>query len=377
MATEATIVPHGFVAAIEPKKPAAGVEARIAELERRLAARDKTIAVLKRCVQARDEAETSPLAVLEQNIALGRVVAMKTRELTEERRELQDALTELGKAQAVLLQAHKMESIGQLAAGVAHEINTPTQYVRDNVAFVAKASAVVERMLTKACEVVAAARAGGAAADRIAEFEALARLSKLEFLRQQVPEALEQSIEGLDRISRIVGAMKEFSHPSAGRKEPVDLRALINTTVTVARNEWKYVADLETAFDEGVPAVSCLRDEIGQVVLNLVVNAAHAVADTLEPGGKEKGRITVTLRSTVPGHVDIRVEDDGPGIPEHIRGRVFDPFFTTKEVGKGTGQGLSMAYSTVVDRHKGSIFFETERGKGTVFIVRLPVEAGE
>jgi signal transduction histidine kinase len=214
----------------------------------------------------------------------------------------------------------------------------------------------------------------------IAVFDAAVRrgkfdYGKFDYIRKQMPEALEQSLEGLDRISKIVGAMKEFSHPSAGEKEPVDLRALVNTTVTVARNEWKYVSMLETDFEEGLPEVACLRDEIGQVLLNLVVNAAHAIADTLVPGEREKGRIIVSLKRAGQDAVDLSVSDDGAGIPDAIRTKVFDPFFTTKSVGKGTGQGLAIAYTTVVEKHKGKIFFETQAGAGTTFVVRLPIAA--
>jgi signal transduction histidine kinase len=343
------------------------------------------IAVLKKRVMSRDDTAASPLAILQQNIALGKIVAMKTRELSEERHELQQALAELGRAQAKLLQAQKMESIGQLAAGVAHEINTPTQYVRDNVDFVRKGMAMLEDALGKAFDVIAAARIQGGMDEPIAVFDAAVRrgkfdcgkldYGKLDYIRKQMPEALEQSLEGLDRISKIVGAMKEFSHPSAGEKEPVDLRALVNTTITVARNEWKYVSALETDFEEGLPEVACLRDEIGQVLLNLVVNAAHAIADTLVPGEREKGRIIVSLKRAGQDAVDLSVSDDGAGIPDAIRTKVFDPFFTTKSVGKGTGQGLAIAYTTVVEKHKGKIFFETQAGAGTTFVVRLPIAA--
>ncbi|WP_279627107.1 sensor histidine kinase [Xanthomonas populi] len=350
--------------------------ALVAELRRQLAARDKVIVVLKKRVTARDYAVASPLATLQQNIALGKIVALKTQELSRERQELEHALADLGKAQTALLQAQKMESIGQLAAGIAHEINTPAQYVRDNVAFVSKAKAMVDQVIDKAFEVVEAARAQGVASELIAVLDAQVTSSKFQYLRQQTPEALQQSIEGLDRITKIVGAMKTFSHPSDGEKEPVDLRELVATTVTVARNEWKYVAEVQTDFADDVPLVPCLRDEIGQVLLNLVVNAAHAIGDTLVPGQRERGLIRIILRRAGDSHVDLCVGDDGPGIPEAIRNKVFDPFFTTKPVGKGTGQGLAIAYSTVVEKHQGRIFFEPSADqRGTTFVVRLPLTA--
>ncbi|MDR6674858.1 ATP-binding protein [Xanthomonas sp. 1678] len=348
----------------------------VAELRRQLAARDKVIAVLKKRVAARDDAVASPLATLQQNIALGKVVALKTHELNRERQELEQALADLGKAQVALLQAQKMESIGQLAAGIAHEINTPAQYVSDNLAFVCKAKQVLDHVFDMTFGIVDAARAQGVAPELVAALDAQVKSSKFQYLRKQTPEALQQSLEGVERITKIVGAMKRFSHPSAGEKEPVDLRELVATTITVARNEWKYVAEIETDFADDVPLVPCLRDEIGQVLLNLVVNAAHAIGDTLVPGEREQGRIRIVLRRAGDSHVDLCVGDDGPGIPEAIRTKVFDPFFTTKPVGKGTGQGLAIAYSTVVEKHQGRIFFEPSADqRGTTFVVRLPLNA--
>lgn len=348
----------------------------VAELRRQLAARDKVITVLKKRVAARDDAVASPLATLQQNIALGKVVALKTHELNRERQELEQALADLGKAQVALLQAQKMESIGQLAAGIAHEINTPAQYVSDNLAFVCKAKQVLDHVFDMTFGIVDAARAQGVAPELVAALDAQVKSSKFQYLRKQTPEALQQSLEGVERITKIVGAMKRFSHPSAGEKEPVDLRELVATTITVARNEWKYVAEIETDFADDVPLVPCLRDEIGQVLLNLVVNAAHAIGDTLVPGEREQGRIRIVLRRAGDSHVDLCVGDDGPGIPEAIRTKVFDPFFTTKPVGKGTGQGLAIAYSTVVEKHQGRIFFEPSADqRGTTFVVRLPLNA--
>jgi signal transduction histidine kinase len=165
--------------------------------------------------------------------------------------------------------------------------------------------------------------------------------------------------------------MKEFSHPGSKEKTPVDLNHAIENTIAVARNEWKYVADIDTDLDATLPQVSCLPDEFNQVILNLIVNAAHAIAEVVGKSGTEKGRIHVSTRNGAEW-VEIRIRDTGAGIPEKIRSRVFDPFFTTKEVGKGTGQGLAIARSVVVDKHGGSIHFETEAGKGTTFIIRLP-----
>lgn len=161
-------------------------------------------------------------------------------------------------------------------------------------------------------------------------------------MRSQIPSALDESSEGLEHIAKIVAAMKEFSHPSQNEKESVDIREVIRTTVTVARNEWKYVADLETHFGDDLPLLPCLRDMVGQAILNLVVNAAHAIADTLQKGVKEKGRIVISAEQN-GDFMEIRVQDDGSGIPAGIPDRIFDPFFTTKAVGKGRGRGLPLS----------------------------------
>ncbi len=195
---------------------------------------------------------------------------------------------------------------------------------------------------------------------------------KLPYLVKQLPRALEQSMEGLERIATIVQAMKEFSHPSGAEKKPVNLREAIETTIAVARNEWKYVAEVELDMDPELPLVPALRNEFNQVILNLIVNAAHAIGDVTAGGSLGKGKIGIVGRLR-GDQVEIRVADTGAGIPEHARAKVFEPFFTTKAVGKGTGQGLAIAYSVVVDKHQGSIAFESEVGQGTTFVICLPV----
>ncbi|NUL36919.1 sensor histidine kinase [Kosakonia sacchari] len=344
-----------------------------ADYERKLAARDKTIDVLKRRIaQEARHSHATPFAILEQNVGLEKVVARKTRELENERHELEKALAELRLAQTQLLQAQKMESIGQLAAGIAHEINTPTQYVADNVGFIKGATDSLLKLLNAALALADVAREKMADEPVIVEFDTTLKRTKIDFLRRQIPGALDESLEGLEHIARIVAAMKEFSHPSKNVKERIDVRDVINTTVTVARNEWKYVAELETNIADNLPQLPCLRDMVGQAILNLVVNAAHAIADTLQEGVKEKGRIVISALQN-GDYLEIRVEDDGSGIPAAIRERIFDPFFTTKAVGKGTGQGLAIVYSTVVDKHNGKIRCESAEGVGSTFILQFPL----
>lgn len=266
----------------------------------------------------------------------------------------------------------KMESIGQLAAGIAHEINTPTQYVSDNTSFLQRAFDKVMSAVDASQAVIDHAAAGTLDDAALKDARKVFRRAKLEFLRGEVPKAIEQSLEGLGRVSKIVGAMKEFSHPSGGAKEHVDLAHALETTLTVARNEWKYVANLVTEFDADMPPVPCLRDELNQVLLNIIVNASHAISDVTNGGADGLGTITVGIRHEDDNAV-ITIGDTGGGMPPEVQRRIFDPFFTTKAVGKGTGQGLAIAHSVVVDKHDGTIEVDSEVGVGTTFTIRLPL----
>lgn len=272
-----------------------------------------------------------------------------------------------------LVQAQKLESIGQLAAGIAHEINTPAQYVGDNARFLLESNKDLERVLDLYDRLLESLGSGEPTGDIVHAIVATIEEVDLNYIREEVPKAVGQSLEGIERISRIVRAMKDFSHPGTDSKIEIDLNKAIESTITVARNEWKYVAEMVTDFDPALPVVPCLPAEINQVILNIIINASHAVADTLKLSGSDaKGTITVKTRF-LGDQAEIRISDTGTGIPENIRSKIFDPFFTTKEVGKGTGQGLAISRSVVVDKHGGTITFESEVGKGTTFIIRLPL----
>ena len=194
----------------------------------------------------------------------------------------------------------------------------------------------------------------------------------MEYLLEEIPTAIEQSLEGIDRISHIVKAMKEFSHPGEKEKSPTDINSAINTTITVSKNVWKYVADMETDLDPGLPQILCLVNEFNQVILNMISNASHAIGEALGESPIEKGRINITTRYSGKW-VEISIGDTGAGIPESARDKIFDPFFTTKGVSKGTGQGLSISYDIIVNKHGGELSFETEVGSGTTFLIKLPV----
>ena len=195
----------------------------------------------------------------------------------------------------------------------------------------------------------------------------------IDYLRTEIPNAVDQTQEGVDRVTEIVRAMKEFAHPGTKEKNLVNLNQSLEYAIVVSRNEWKYVAEMETDLDPRLPLVNCLPGELSQVFLNVIVNAAHAIAATAGDGsGGKRGKIRITTREK-KGFAEIRIGDTGPGIPQEIQSRIFDPFFTTKAVGKGTGQGLAISRSVVVDKHGGELTFETEPDQGTVFLIRLPL----
>ncbi len=288
---------------------------------------------------------------------------------------LQD-ITDMKQLEAERMQGQKLEAIGQLAAGIAHEINTPTQYVSDNTHFFETAFKRLGPFLDAAEAMVAAEKAGEVTPAHFAALKKTARKAKLEFVRREVPKAIAQSLEGLDRVATIVRAMKEFSHPGGGGMSPTDLNRAVKTTVTVARNEWKYVADVEFDLADDLPNVPVLPDELNQVILNIVVNAAHAIGEKLGEGSAEKGTIKIATRR-VDDHAEIRISDNGTGVPVAIQERVFDPFFTTKPVGKGTGQGLAIARKVMLDGHHGDLKLESVEGEGATFTLVLPLEQAD
>jgi PAS domain S-box-containing protein len=281
-------------------------------------------------------------------------------------------VTQQRQLQTQLMQANKLESIGQLAAGIAHEINTPMQFIGDNLTFVQDACKAF-MLLIAAYEAGVQANRGRAMSE--ADHQALELLREeqdLAFFAERIPHSVETALEGVKRVANIVNAMKEFAHPGKVEKSPCDLNKEFETTITISANVWKYVAEMERNFDPDLPQVRCHANEINQVLLNLIVNASHAIGDAVGDGSNGRGLIRVAT-SAKDGYVELRVSDSGTGIPVAVRSRIFDPFFTTKEVGRGTGQGLAIARNTVVDKHGGTLDFETELGKGTTFIVRLPL----
>ena len=299
-------------------------------------------------------------------------VAQRAEALEAANVQLRAEMAARERMEADLFQAHKLEAVGQLAAGIAHEINTPTQYIGDNVSFLQMAFERLTGVLAQHQELLAEASGRPLSEAELKGLAKATRRARLPFLQEQIPRAISQSLEGVERVSGIVSAMKEFSHPGTHEKIPVDLHSALRNTVTVARNEWKYVAEVVFELDDELPSVPGLPGELNQVFLNLVVNAAHAIAERVGDGSAGKGTITIATRRH-DGVAEIRLSDDGCGIPEAVQQRIFEPFFTTKEVGRGSGQGLAIARSVVVDKHGGTLTFTTAAGEGTTFLVRLPL----
>ncbi len=264
-------------------------------------------------------------------------------------------ITERKNLEMMLVHAQKLESIGALAAGVAHEINTPLQCLLSNIFFV---NEVVQDLL------------------KLAKNKGLEDHSKevdASFLIQEVPSALEQSLLCVNKIKKIVDSIREFSHPGSTDKVFADIHKILEGVCTLSTYEWKHVAEIETDFDKTIPPVPCYQDELGQVFLNIIVNGAQAIRGKLGDRPETKGRIKITTRRKGSSWCEVKISDTGVGIPKAIQHKIFEPFFTTKPVGMGTGQGLAIAQSIIIKKHGGQIYFESEEGKGTTFTILLPL----
>jgi signal transduction histidine kinase len=272
-------------------------------------------------------------------------------------------ISETKTLQAHLNQAQKLESIGQLAAGIAHEINTPIQYIGDNLAALAVNFADIQayHQALQALDV----------ADINPKLAALAEQFDLDYILTDSPKAIAQSQDGVNRVAEIVKAMKTFSHVESSQSmQRVNLAEIINSTLVISRNSYKHIAHAETNFASDANYVYCFAGELNQVILNLIINAAHAI----EEKHAKDGLISISTRKLAEtDSIEILIADNGNGIPAAIQDKVFDLFFTTKPVGVGTGQGLNLAYNIIVEKHKGKLFFDSTVGVGTTFHIQLPI----
>jgi len=339
----------------------------------RLMPRDRNGSVRERIETSKTgnfEIEATVLTADEKRIDLRWVASCESTGRHRVLRGMMLDVTDQRRLENELAQAQKLESVGRLAAGVAHEINTPVQFVSDSVSFVREAMDDLSQIVDRYRELRTATEQGANVAEAAKAVEEAEDDADLDYILENAPVALDRARDGLGRVAAIVRSMKEFAHPDRKEMAQVDINQAILSTLVIATNEYKYVADVETAFGD-LPLVNCYAGEINQVVLNLIVNAAHAIGDVVK-GTDQKGRIRVSTR-VLDEQVEISIADTGKGIPVDVRARIFDPFFTTKEVGKGTGQGLAIARSVVVEKHGGTLHFETEVGQGTTFFIRLPI----
>jgi signal transduction histidine kinase len=309
------------------------------------------------------------VAADEDRRQLERSLHLASEELFERNGRLESELEERKRLEVELQIAEKLRAVGQLAAGIAHEINTPIQFIGDSLHFLREAFSDIERLLAAYAAATGALPAGEGSED-VAALAVLIEEIDLDYLQEQVPRAIERCRDGTERVATIVRAMKTLAHPSSLQQELADINGAIENTLIVVESEIKYVAEVVLSL-QAQRSIRCNIGEIQQVLLNLIVNAAHAVAERVGDSGK-RGTIRITTSDAGPDLV-IAIEDDGAGIPAAVRSRIFEPFFTTKPVGQGSGQGLSIARTLVVDRHAGQLSFDSTVGKGTVFIIRLPV----
>jgi len=277
-------------------------------------------------------------------------------------------ITERKNLEEQLIQAQKMEAIGRLASGIIHEINTPIQYVNNNIYFLKESFLSISNLYEDYQNILEELKKSNMYPAFLMRAKNKMDEADIDFLLEEIPSAIEQSQEGIQKVADIIKSMRTLVHRRTTEKTSIDINKLIESTINIARNEWKYVAKVETCFEPYLPPVDCFPSELSRAILNVLLNAVDAIT-SIEYG--KKGTISI-VTSYDNEWVKISIKDTGTGIPEEIEKKIFRPFFTTKEIGKGTGQGLAIA-NDVIKRHNGKITFESEVGKGTTFIIYLPI----
>ena len=305
-------------------------------------------------------------------ISVERSLDLMSNELLERNEQLQADLLEIKRLGLELRQAEKLRAVGQLAAGVAHEINTPIQFVGDSLSFLQEATVELTRLAATGRQIFERVARGDDARPALAELERLSLDIDAEYLLNEFPLALERAVEGVGRVSKIVVALKDFGRPDQRERSYSDLNQGLANTLIVAQSELAPFAQIELDLAE-LPEVPCYAGDINQVFLNLLINAAHAIEERFRDSA-ERGLIRVRSWLEDPS-VCVEITDNGCGIPAADQPRIFEPFFTTKPVGKGAGQGLAISRSIVIDKHGGSLSFDSEPGCGTRFLIKLPLDA--
>ncbi|MBN1125832.1 MAG: PAS domain-containing protein [Sedimentisphaerales bacterium] len=280
------------------------------------------------------------------------------------------------RAERQLERTQMLQSMGRLAAGIVHEINTPVQFIGDNIHFLSDSFKQLISLMTQYRDVVGVAKETGISGFDLEALQTAEQETDLDFLTNEVPSAIEQTMEGVKRVTSIVSAMRDFSHIDERRMAPADINKALNSTLIVVHNALKYVANVETDFDKNLPMVLCCIDDLNQVFVNLLINASHAIGDKIKKDSGELG--TISVRTCKEGaNVVISFSDTGTGIPEEVRKKMYEPFFTTKGGDKGTGQGLLFVRTIICDKHKGKLDCDTEVGRGTTFTITIPIEGKE
>ena len=282
-------------------------------------------------------------------------------------------LTERKSLEYQLNQSQKLEAIGRLAAGIAHEITTPTQFISDNTRYLINKVGKFAAIFQDYNNILDRLQNSSISFDLSESIQQIKDQYDTDEIIDEFSSALSDNLSGIERLTQIIKAMRELSHPGSGKKVNVDINHSIENTVTITKNEWKYVAEVKTDLDQTIPCINTFTGEIEQVLINMIVNASHAIADVTENGLKGMGVINISTRYH-DDYIEIQIRDTGCGIPEKARDKIFDPFFTTKEIGRGTGQGLAIAYDIIVNKMKGAIDCESETGHGTTFTLKIPCE---
>lgn len=283
---------------------------------------------------------------------------------------------ELQKMQCQISQQHRMESLGVLASGIAHEINTPAQFVSANLEFLVKAFDSMAGILQKCERLIDAGIVSEEGRNAFDNLALALRQESYKYFKAEMKQTIAESLDGMDRIRTLVRSMKAFSPCGNSNFIEYDVNQIIRDAVNLSRNEWKYVARMNVELSESLPRCACCPQELCQAFLNIVINAVHAIADRHESTPGDNVRGDIGIHSCQSGNaIEIHITDNGIGIPEDIRDRIFEPFFTTKAIGKGSGQGLGLAYGIIVNKHSGKISFVSNPEQGTVFTISLPVNS--